>query len=165
MLAGLASRTVMDNVAIVVSAQKMPSIRHLFASFSSVFCRDPDLFSQKTRKPCGQAFRLKPRPLGLSRSCRLCKLFKTCLIYRCTRSLEPTYVKQMPRTDGWGNEFQFTTSEFDEKGHAQRFAIRALGSDGEADRIASLDSGATTSFADDIIYADGSFVRYPESAG
>ena len=90
MLAGLASRTVMDNVAIVVSAQKMPSIRHLFASFSSVFCRDPDLFSQKTRKPCGQAFRLKPRPLGLSRSCRLCKLFKTCLIYRCTRSLEPT---------------------------------------------------------------------------
>jgi len=81
------------------------------------------------------------------------------------RSLEPTYVKQMPRTDGWGNEFQFTMSEFDEKGHAQRFSIRALGSDGEADRIASLDSGATTNFADDIIYADGSFVRYPESAG
>lgn len=78
------------------------------------------------------------------------------------RALEPKYVKQMPRTDGWGNELQFTMSEFDEKGRAQGYAIRAVGSDDRPDLIANMDSGATTNFADDIIYSNGSFVRFPE---
>jgi general secretion pathway protein G len=81
------------------------------------------------------------------------------------RALEPKYVKQMPRADGWGNELQFTMNDVDEHGRAQGYAIRALGSDDRPDRIANMASGATTDFADDIIYSNGSFVRYPESAG
>lgn len=76
------------------------------------------------------------------------------------RALEPKYVRHMPRVDGWDNEFEFTMSDFDEHGQAQSYAIRAIGSDHRADRIATL--GATTDFAADIIYSDGTFTRFPE---
>ncbi|MEA2164352.1 MAG: hypothetical protein QOK37_2479 [Thermoanaerobaculia bacterium] len=79
------------------------------------------------------------------------------------RSLEPKYIRNLPRTDGWGMELQFTESDFTAS-QAQTYIIRSLGSDRRSDRIANL-SGATTSFEDDIIYSNGSFVRYPESAG
>lgn len=79
------------------------------------------------------------------------------------RVLEPTYIRQFPRTDGWGNEFQFVVSDFEE-GRASRYSIRALGSDGRPDRNLSL-SGITNDVADDIVFSNGSFIRYPESAG
>lgn len=79
------------------------------------------------------------------------------------RSLEPKYIRNLPRTDGWGMEFQFTESDFIES-QAQTYVIRSLGSDRRSDPISNL-SGATKSFEDDIIYSNGSFVRYPESAG
>ena len=80
-------------------------------------------------------------------------------------ALEPTYIRQLPRRDGWGTEFQFTTADDDEAGHAATYVIRSFGSDGEPDRILNVASGATTNFADDLIYSNGSFVRYPESSG
>jgi hypothetical protein len=70
-------------------------------------------------------------------------------------ALEPTYVRHMPRTDGWETEFQFTASE-------DGYIIRSLGSDARIDRIPTIASGATTDFADDVIYSNGSFIRYPE---
>ena len=79
-------------------------------------------------------------------------------------SLEPAYIRKLPRTDGWGTEFQFTTGGYEIASQAQTYTIRSLGSDGRADRIANL-SGSTTDFSDDVIYSNGSFIRYPENAG
>jgi hypothetical protein len=80
------------------------------------------------------------------------------------RALEPKYIRKLPRADGWGSEFQFTTGDYEIGGQAQTYMVRSLGSDGRSDRIANL-SGATTRFEDDIVYSNGSFVRFPESAG
>ena len=69
------------------------------------------------------------------------------------RVLEPKYVRDLPRTDGWGNPFQFI-------GKDQEYSIRALGSDHRMD--AKLVPGAINDFARDIIYTNGTFVTYPE---
>ena len=69
------------------------------------------------------------------------------------RAVEPTYVKHLARTDGWGNPFEFT-------GSAQEYSIRSLGSDRRAD--ARFVPGATTDFASDIVYSNGTFLTYPE---
>jgi type II secretory pathway pseudopilin PulG len=79
-------------------------------------------------------------------------------------ALEPTYIRKLPRTDAWGTAFQFSTRDAEGSGQAQNYTIRSLGSDGRPDRIANL-SGSTTDFRDDLIYANGAFIRYPEEAG
>ena len=73
------------------------------------------------------------------------------------RVLVPTYIRELPRQDAWGTEFQLMST-------ADTYTIRSLGSDRRADRIANL-SGVTTNFSDDIVFSDGVFVRYPEEAG
>ena len=67
--------------------------------------------------------------------------------------LVPTYIKQMPETDGWGNPMQFRALD-------QEYWIRALGGDGRVD--VARHEGPTTDFASDIIYSNGSFIEYPE---
>jgi len=81
------------------------------------------------------------------------------------RTLEPKYVRKLPLTDGWGTPFQVSVSDYDDAGRAQTYVIRSLGSDGRPDRVLNLASGSTTNFADDLIYSNGSFIRYPEAAG
>lgn len=80
------------------------------------------------------------------------------------RALEPKYILHLPRADGWGTEFQFITGDEEIAGQAQIYKVRSLGSDRRPDRIANL-TGSTTNFEDDILYSNGSFVRFPESAG
>jgi hypothetical protein len=80
------------------------------------------------------------------------------------RSLEPTYINRLPRRDGWGTAFQFSIADYDKAGQAQTYTIRSFGSDGRPDRVANL-SGVTKNFTDDIIYSNGSFIRYPEDVG
>jgi hypothetical protein len=80
------------------------------------------------------------------------------------RALEPKYIRHLPRADGWDTEFQFITADEETAGQAQTYKIRSLGSDRRPDRIANL-TGSTTNFEDDIVYSNGSFVRFPESAG
>jgi type II secretory pathway pseudopilin PulG len=77
--------------------------------------------------------------------------------------LEPTYIRHLPRTDAWGNELQLLVSDFDQ-GRANTYSIRALGSDGRPDRDLSL-SGITKDPADDVVFSNGSFIRYTERAG
>jgi type II secretory pathway pseudopilin PulG len=79
-------------------------------------------------------------------------------------ALEPTYIRTLPRADGWGTEFQFATGDQEVDGQAQSYDIRSLGSDGRPDPVADL-RAATTKFTDDIIYTNGSFSRYPEETG
>jgi len=81
------------------------------------------------------------------------------------RALEPKYIRKLPRTDGWGTEFQFSTSDYEADGSAGTYIIRSLGSDARADTVSNIASGPTLNPADDLIYSNGSFVRYPESAG
>lgn len=72
---------------------------------------------------------------------------------RLQRALEPTYIKQLPRADGWGNPFEFTAG-------VQEYSVRATGNDARMD--AKIVPGPTTDFARDIIYGNGTFVAYPE---
>ena len=73
-------------------------------------------------------------------------------------ALEPTYIRKLPTADAWGTEFQLATAA------PEGYVIRSLGSDGRPDRVANL-SGPTTKFSDDIVFSNGSFIRYPESSG
>jgi hypothetical protein len=73
------------------------------------------------------------------------------------RVLEPKYIRKLPRTDGWGSEFVLTAD-------ADTYSIRSFGSDGNPDRDAAP-KGPMTHFSDDVVYANGSFVQYPEGAG
>ena len=70
--------------------------------------------------------------------------------------LTPTYLAEPPRIDGWGRYFYYylDSANF-------QYNIRSLGRDGA---LSSVNCGTTTDFNDDIVYADGSFVQWPEGA-
>jgi type II secretion system protein G len=69
-------------------------------------------------------------------------------------NLTPTYIAQVPVTDGWGNFFYYALSS-----DAQAYAIRSNGRNGV---VGSVNCGTTTNFNDDIIYSNGTFVQWPE---
>lgn len=73
--------------------------------------------------------------------------------------LEPTYIKSMPRTDGWSRGFNFSLDQPVGTGKAQRYVIVSAGADGvfEADPA----TGAITRFECDIVFSNGSFISYP----
>jgi len=72
-------------------------------------------------------------------------------------ALTPTYVRELPQNDGWGNALQFAIES-----NPPRYSIRSAGRDGTIDE--STAPGATNNFDCDIVYANGSFVCYPETA-
>jgi hypothetical protein len=74
--------------------------------------------------------------------------------------LEPKYIRSLPRTDGWGNPFQFAVHLAN--GISDQYVIRSLGADGTADGDGSYVRGATTSPNADIVYTDGEFATYPK---
>jgi len=75
--------------------------------------------------------------------------------------LAPTYVKILPKDDGWGHPFQcFTDATWASSNHAARYAIISGGRDNTLD--ANVPLGPTTNFDCDIIYAGGAFLVYPE---
>jgi type II secretion system protein G len=67
--------------------------------------------------------------------------------------LSPTYIGQPPKVDGWG---QFVNYAND----TNNYAIRSFGRDKAATAIGTC--GTTTDFNNDIVYANGSFVCWPE---
>jgi type II secretory pathway pseudopilin PulG len=71
------------------------------------------------------------------------------------RALAPTYIRTFPRRDGWGYKFEIQSTP-------QFYALRSLGSDGRSDGLPYI--GATTSFSQDLVFANGSFTQYPEGA-
>ena len=71
--------------------------------------------------------------------------------------LLPTYLHQLPRLDGWGHPYLVRSSE-------AAYTIVSYGSDGRPDGPGDPvpdSSGGTTSFSNDIIFSNGSFVRFP----
>ena len=81
------------------------------------------------------------------------------------RALEPKYIRRLPRKDAWGTDFQFSTTDYDADGSAGTYIIRSLGSDRRADAVSNVAGGPTSNPADDLVYSNGSFIRYPVSAG
>jgi general secretion pathway protein G len=68
--------------------------------------------------------------------------------------LVPTYIKTLPKKDGWSNPYVFRT---DTPGN--NYLIRSLGKDNSLDGAVG---GPTTSFNSDILFSNGTFVQYPE---
>ena len=74
--------------------------------------------------------------------------------------LEPTYIKVLPRTDGWGNAWQFATDEPFLRGNgapAQTYLIRSAGANGRFDPIVR---GHVVNYDCDIIFSDGVFMSW-----
>jgi len=68
--------------------------------------------------------------------------------------LTPTYIAQPPKVDGWG---RFLLYSVDTAGN--NYSIVSYGRNGVSDGISC---GTTTDFNADIMYADGTFLQWPE---
>lgn len=71
-------------------------------------------------------------------------------------SLAPTYTRDLPKFDAWGQPYEFGTEG------PKDYAIRSAGRDGTFD-TAYVD-GATTDPDCDIVYSNGAFIVWPENA-
>jgi type II secretion system protein G len=69
-------------------------------------------------------------------------------------NLTPTYIAQPPKTDGWGRFMKYSLDAT-----SSHYRIRSAGRDNSD---ASFVCGTTTNFNDDIVYADGTFIQWPE---
>ncbi len=69
-------------------------------------------------------------------------------------SLEPTYIKKLPLTDGWANQMKYWCDTL-----GSEYTVVSYAKDGAATGPAS---GATTDFRHDIVFSTGSFVTWPE---
>ena len=69
--------------------------------------------------------------------------------------LEPTYVRNVPSTDGWRNDFQAETDA-----NGGEYTLQSYGKNGSDD---GCTSGTTiTTFDEDICFSNGSFTQWPE---
>ena len=69
-------------------------------------------------------------------------------------ALAPTYIGQLPVNDGWGRSYLYAVST-----PRDRYNLVSLGRDGQP---GAPKCGTTTDFNDDIIYANGAFLQWPE---
>ncbi|HJQ40419.1 MAG TPA: prepilin-type N-terminal cleavage/methylation domain-containing protein [Thermoanaerobaculia bacterium] len=67
--------------------------------------------------------------------------------------LQPIYIKKLPVTDGWGNGYDIGSTQ-------TQYSLESKGKDGAED--SNTTATVTTKFDCDIIFADGTFVVYPE---
>ncbi len=73
-----------------------------------------------------------------------------------TASLEPTYIKKTPVKDGWNQDLQYVSD-------STEYTCTSFGKDRAAGGGGTVGTnGQTTSFDNDIIFATGSFVQYPD---
>lgn len=75
--------------------------------------------------------------------------------------LTPTYMETLPETDGWGSPYEMGLNV--ENPLAQRvMSLRSPGRDGLFDDDSyAVDSFDPASFDEDVVWADGFFVRWP----
>ena len=78
-------------------------------------------------------------------------------------AISPTYIKTMPREDGWRHPFELYTSfSWGSSAPAAGYAIISPGRDGRFSTGTVGTSGATTNFDCDIVYSNGAFLQYPQ---
>ncbi|MRR12144.1 prepilin-type N-terminal cleavage/methylation domain-containing protein [bacterium] len=71
--------------------------------------------------------------------------------------VSPTYVKAIPLSDGWNSWFLYATDS-----NGTIYALFSGAKDGTAAGIGGTPIGPTTDFNADIVYANGSFLQWPE---
>ena len=70
----------------------------------------------------------------------------------------PSYIRALPSNDGWGNDF-----EVDSASGLYTLASCGKGATGACSSACTVAAcGKTGTFADDIIFSNGSFVQWPE---
>lgn len=72
--------------------------------------------------------------------------------------LEPSYIKSMPRQDGWGHDLRYMCED---SSKPQSYTICSGGKDGSDCTVLEY-SGPTTHFNNDIVFSEGQFIEYPE---
>ncbi len=76
--------------------------------------------------------------------------------------ITPTYIRQFPDKDGWGNTWYFGAEiGWGAATAAQRYQLISYGRDGSAGAVGA-DNTKTTDFDCDIVYENGNFVQWPE---
>jgi hypothetical protein len=78
--------------------------------------------------------------------------------------LSPTYIKRMPREDGWGNPFDFRIDAPIGGAAAQTYEIHSNGRDGSREGHAYTAGTATDNYDCDIVYSNGTFIQWPRAA-
>ena len=68
--------------------------------------------------------------------------------------LSPTYIKVLPPKDGWNTGWEYRVS-------AQSYGVISYGKDSVTEG-GTYSCGPTTNFDCDIVYSEGSFLRYPD---
>ena len=82
-------------------------------------------------------------------------------------ALAPTYIKVLPKVDGWGHELRYECWSEQGQETCDTYAIGSAAKDGafSSDSLRNYSAGgATTNFNDDIIFSNGEFVQYPQGA-
>jgi general secretion pathway protein G len=67
-------------------------------------------------------------------------------------TIDPVYIKAMPRVDGWAHPFQVDSAQLS-------YTLYSQGKDGSGTDCAA---GQTSTFDDQICFSQGHFRRYPE---
>jgi type II secretion system protein G len=74
--------------------------------------------------------------------------------------LQPSYIAKVPINDGWGSAFAYVTDT-----NQANYRIECWGRDGLTQGgPTTAVCGTTHDFNDDILYADGTFIQWPEGA-
>ena len=69
--------------------------------------------------------------------------------------VSPTYVKAIPLADGWNSWFLYATDT-----NGTVYSLRSGAKDGTVQTVQP--TGPTTDFNSDVVYANGSFLQWPE---
>jgi general secretion pathway protein G len=78
--------------------------------------------------------------------------------------ISPTYIRQFPDKDGWGNSWYFGADVAwgaSTNGAAQVYHVQSGGRDGTMETTGT-DNTKTTDFDCDIVYQNGNFIQWPE---
>jgi general secretion pathway protein G len=76
--------------------------------------------------------------------------------------LTPTYIKSLPKTDGWNRDYGFGMDQAVAATNATEYGIRSQGKDGSWQGASYKAGTQTTTFDCDIVYSNGSFIQWPE---
>ena len=80
--------------------------------------------------------------------------------------LEPTYIKAMPKKDGWERDLSlYAEFALTDTAIAQRYAITSAGRDGSYEATPAPGSFAASEFDCDIIFSNGQFITFPVGSG